>query len=537
MFPTRRTLLQMAAAGTASALFPFPLSAQEDSWNSGDVAHLIPTATHERFLIKASFENARSEAPVLKVDGQDVPGSRTDLAGKFWQFDATGLEGGREYILQLFEGGGGEITGSWPLKTFPAPGTMPASMRILAFTCAGGMDGPTLPDGKTGFLEMAARHRLLERGLSYAPDAVISNGDHIYWDIKTTLNKPFADFVRQAYWGPIGGALDTTRPMLDPRNAAIFQALCNWQIAGLYGTRLRSSPSFFVTDDHDMFENDEFTDELATQPADSYGLRAAELTQFMYYPELFPYAQPYGDWLDGGLRKGRVDGSNMLFGSIRFGDLLEAVIYDCRRMIDYKGKHARVIPQAPEEWIINRTLAEDSLHFMHCPGMPFGYSSGKLGDWYPDNLNEDLGKLVMYEPKPGWQAGWFGQHQRFLEAISMQEKRAPIIMQGDLHACAAGMIYKSGDLRFKRPIENVLSGPLGTGDTGFPSSYRAIETSPSQLIGMEELMPTTEKNGFTIIDVTEDAVTYSMYAWRPPQPVEEIGTMEPVLVHTIPRSI
>jgi hypothetical protein len=29
---------------------------QTDTWNQGQLAHLIPAASHERFLIKASFK-------------------------------------------------------------------------------------------------------------------------------------------------------------------------------------------------------------------------------------------------------------------------------------------------------------------------------------------------------------------------------------------------------------------------------------------------------------------------------------------------
>jgi hypothetical protein len=36
---------------------------------------------------------------------------------------------------------------------------------------------------------------------------------------------------------------------------------------------------------------------------------------------------------------------------------------------------------------------------MHAPSLPFAYSSGKLGDWYPDVLDAKLGKLVLYESK------------------------------------------------------------------------------------------------------------------------------------------
>jgi hypothetical protein len=54
------------------------------------------------------------------------------------------------------------------------------------------------------------------------------------------------------------GTLDLSVPMLHPKNAAVFTVICDYQIPGLYGTTLRSTPAFFLTDDHDMFENDEF---------------------------------------------------------------------------------------------------------------------------------------------------------------------------------------------------------------------------------------------------------------------------------------
>lgn len=47
---------------------------------------------------------------------------------------------------------------------------------------------------------------------------MISNGDHIYWDQKTLLNKPFAKFVTEKVWPDYGGALALSVPMLHPRN-------------------------------------------------------------------------------------------------------------------------------------------------------------------------------------------------------------------------------------------------------------------------------------------------------------------------------
>ena len=52
---------------------------------------------------------------------------------------------------------------------------------------------------------------------------------------------------------------------------------------------------------------------------------------------------------------------------------------------------------------------------------------------------------------------------------------------------------------------------------------------------MDETLQLTEKNGFTVIDVTPDKLTFSVFVWRPPQPVEEIDTMKPALVYEVPR--
>ncbi|MFG3757347.1 hypothetical protein, partial [Klebsiella pneumoniae] len=98
-----------------------------------------------------------------------------------------------------------------------------------------------------------------------------------------------------------------------------------------------------------------------------------------------------------------------------------------------------------------------------------------------------------------------------------------------------GQMTRSGDLSLAHPVHAVMAGTLGTGDLGFPSAYRGIESMPSQLIGMEQALKPTEKNGFTIIDVTPDKMTFTMFLWRPPQPVEDIDTMAPALVYEVPR--
>src|SRR4029434_7006196 len=121
---------------------------------------------------------------------------------------------------------------------------------------------------------------------------------------------------------------------------------------------------------------------------------------------------------------------------------------------DYKGTQARILPQWTENWLIERTRAEDTAHFFHAPSLPFAYSSGKLGDWYPDLLDEKTGKLVMSEAKPGRARGWFAQHQQLVQAMASQKKRPAVIVQGDFHATGAGRMLRSDQLRLERPVQD-----------------------------------------------------------------------------------
>jgi len=72
-------------------------------------------------------------------------------------------------------------------------------------------------------------------------------------------------------------------------------------------------------------------------------------------------------------------------------------------------------------------------------------------------------------------------------------------------------------------------------DLVFPSSFRKIDSKPSRLVGMAEVLKVTEKNGFSLIDVTPDKITFAVFMWRPPQPIVEIDTMPPALVFEVPR--
>jgi hypothetical protein len=141
----RRDLLAGAAATGALSLLPLDLHgtsrAADDGWNAGLVAHLLPTVSHDRILLKASFHEPLKEIPFLHVGGRPIVGERTDREGFFWQFDAAGLEPSRPYALVLTDARGRPLCDEWPLTTFPAADDQPKQLRLLIFTCAGGHDG------------------------------------------------------------------------------------------------------------------------------------------------------------------------------------------------------------------------------------------------------------------------------------------------------------------------------------------------------------------------------------------------------------
>ena len=371
---TGRTLLAAAclAARDGSARSP----AFEDSWRQGDLVHLLPLVNDRQMLIKASFASPRMSPPHLHVDGRHIPGVKSDSRGRFWQFHVAPLQPDRCYELQLQDRAGEALTDPWPLKTFPAPDAPVELLRILAYTCAGGNEAMGLADGTAAFLPLMIRQRLLKRGLSFSPDVVIANGDHIYWDQATSQNKPaaFAEPARRLF--EEYGLLDRGKPALHADNETILTAIADPQIAQLYGVHLRSVPVYMLTDDHDLFENDEASDELITLPPDHHMLDVARSTQHLYYPEFLPDSTR-SPWLAGSSAADRAGGVSEVYGTLRYGKLLEILLYDTKRYCTIKGPSATVIPPETERWLRERTASDETDHLMHIPSTPLGWSAGK----------------------------------------------------------------------------------------------------------------------------------------------------------------
>ena len=534
-----------AGAGTARA---------EDGWRQGDLLHLVPGANHERFVVKCSFRGPR-RPPLLRVGDASIGDASieprvTDSEGRYFAFDARGLEPDREYALQLFDEAGDSLTDPWPLRTYPAPDAQPETARLLAYTCAGGY--PSYPPGRGDeqpFLSLALRRRLLARALSFEPDALIAIGDHFYWDQRTQLDSARADIRESARtWYEGMGPLDRSLPAKGTSNEAAIKTAIEPQFAELYGVMLRSTPSYFVNDDHDYYENDEATDRFVTLPPHAYQLSFGRFTRDLFMPEFLP--DPTRPALMSGSGAGdREPGVSESFGTFRWGNLAEALIYDCARFLSLKGEVGGLVPPEAEAWLAARTADQGVRHLFHVPSHPFGWTAGKWREWYPDVADVGAGdtaisqtrtdgrrfRLTTERAKFFWQRGWFLQHQRLLAALAGQSERPGIVLSGDLHATGHVRIARSADLDLgANPVHAILTGPLGTG-RGWPSRGRGTPPVTPHGLEVEDVAPVREKNGFALFDIDPEAVTVRLFEWRRGEPEDAIDTLAPYHTVTIPR--
>jgi len=522
----RRRFLRSSAAAALSLTAPPDLimqtaAAAAGDWDAGPVRLLLPTVSDSRMLIKISFDAPLSEAPTLRVGGTSVRGRMGDTRGSHWHFYATDLPAGRPQRLELAGARGAALCQPWELATFPGADERPEKFRLLIYTCAGGHEVHK-------FLPVATRNRLLRRALSFAPNAVVANGDQVYWDLLAPVGSLLlgmsADAVKL-------GTFDRSDIVLGGDNETVLKRVAGPQIMPVYGTDFRSTPVFFLQDDHDYFDNDEATDDVVTFPPSFFMLQLARATQGMYYPEFLPdAARPLGlPWSSSG---DRVWGASESFGTIRYGRLAEILLYDIRRTLTMAGPSAVYVDPEVEKWLKARIAATEVTHLVQVPSNPPGWTAGKWGEWYPDVLGPD-GKLTAAIPKPYWQSGWLKQHDRLMAATAAMKNRVPLVISGDLHAIGFGRMLRSGGLDFRaNPVNVVLSGPLGTRPGGWPSARRGTGAMPPAHLDMDERVKPIEQHGFTLVDFTPDKMVVRLFKWDvKSQAVEAIDTLEPF--HTV----
>jgi phosphodiesterase/alkaline phosphatase D-like protein len=210
----------------------------------------------------------------------------------------------------------------------------------------------------------------------------------------------------------------------------------------------------------------------------------------------------------------RPAGVSESYGTLRFGKLLELLLYDCRRHQTLKGKLGSLVPEEVEAWLHARMASTDTRHLIQVPSIPVGWTAGKWGEWYPDVLGRER-RLTIEEPKDFWQPGWLRQHDRLLASASAM-KRLPLFLNGDLHSVAEATIERSGEHDFSRnPIRTAVVGPLGT-CSGWPSTGgRGTRGVPSAVLDAQEDLASIEENGFVLADVATDEITLSYFRWAP----------------------
>ena len=489
------------------------------AWDAGMVRHLLPTVSDSRLLIKASFNTALPEAPTLHGGNASVRGRMGDTRGEFWHFHAIDLRPGQPHRLSLTGSDGRALCEPWELSTFPGPDERPGQFRLLFFSCAGGHEAMK-------FLPPAIRNRLFRHALSFQPHAAVANGDHVYWDLLSPLTSKRYGASPEAE--AIAGKFDRAGVVLGGDNETVLKRAAGPQIAPVYGTEFRSTPVFFLQDDHDYFDNDEATDDIVTFPPTHFMLQLARATQQMYYPEFLPdVARPRG--LPWSSAADRVDGVSESFGTIRYGRLAEVLLYDIRRTLTLAGQSAVYVDVEVEKWLKSRMAATEVAHVVHAPSNPPGWTAGKWGEWYPDILGPDR-KLTTAQPKPYWQPGWLKQHDRLMAAMSAMNGRVPLVVSGDMHSIALGKMLRSGALELRlNPIHVALSGTIGTWPGGWPSSgIRGTPATPSAVLDFEEQVKPIEQHGFTIADFTADKIVLRFFKWDVnTQPIDAIDTLQP----------
>lgn len=520
------------AARSADSFAQTATPAPDPSWDAGQVRHLLPTVSDSRILIKASFAKPLSGAPTLRIGARSFRGTVNDTERSFWQFYATGLQPGERHSLSLTAADGKNLCQPWDLSTFPARASQPDSFRVLFFTCAGGPDSAASSgtDALTsGNLPTAIRNRLMRRALTFQPQAMVANGDHVYWDLHSPRVAPESrDYTRLK-------SFSRSALVFGNKNETVLKQSAGPQIVPVYGTDFRSTPVFFLQDDHDYFDNDEAFDEIVTFPPVWFQLQLARATQKLYYPEFLPDdTRPRGlPW--GGTGSGDVSES---WGTLRYGRLAEVLLYDVRRTCTLAGPSAVFINPEVEGWLAARSASPDVTHLVHAPSNPLGWTAGKWMEWYPDVLNRE-GKLTTKEPKPYWQSGWMKQHDRLVAAMTGMKRRIPLTISGDLHAVGIGKILRSGSLNLvKNPLTAVLAGPIGTAPGAWPSAFRGVGSTPPQHLDVQEEVKPIEQHSFTIVDFLPDRIRLRFFKWDvKTQPPDVIDTLEPFHTTEIGRPV
>ncbi len=534
---SRRNILKLTAAASATPLLGCSKQSNKDDWHKGSVQHILPLSGANSFNIKVSF-NAPQKGVSLNINGTHHAGLQEDTDARFFSFLVRDLSPATQYELQLINPENAPLCDSWPLKTLPALQDEVENLTLAAFTCAGGPDWPVIWDNH-GFKPVAYRQALFDILLKDKPDLVISNGDHIYWDFHSWVENREGWLAKTAMQKMLDmkGRFDESKPVLGTRNEETLINIADEQVAAIYGVAFRSTPILFVTDDHDYFDNDDSTPQKTTFPPNNFHQDLRDTLQRFYFPEFIVQTQEEKS-LPGAFEKQGIWLSKQ-FGRLRFGKLLDTLLYDCGGAISLNGDDAGLVPKSVEDWLLAQTQQENTHHLIHVPSHPLGWTAGKWREWYPDLLESSGTLLAQVKGKTGndkynWQSGWWHQHQRLCQAMSAQKKRKAICVSGDLHLLGSGKIQKSGDEDLSQnPPTTILSGPVGVGDLGWLSRARGVTAKHPKALTVKNILKPVERNGYTLLKINTKIIQVQQFQCPQGLPDPEMLTVEEVTKFTI----
>src|SRR5262249_11152545 len=87
------------------------------------------------------------------------------------------------------------------------------------------------------------------------------------------------------------------------------------------------------------------------------------------------------------------------------------------------------------------------------------------------------------------------------------------------------------------PISAVLTGPISTRPSGWPSARRGTGALPPIHLDMDEGVTPIEQHGFTIADFAPDKIVLRMFKWDvKTQSVEAIDSLDPFHTAVLARA-
>ena len=258
-----------------------PPSTPRDHWDQGRLRHLLPTVSDSRLRIKASFDTALTLVA--------APPSRR--SARRWTDDryhggVLGIRrrwsGGGSALYAFARGAGKALCEPWTLATFPRPDAPVERCRVLFFACAGGHESlGYLPTSCVIVCCVGRSHISLRPWLRTATTSIGISAQKIGLGLPTGASPGLSK----------SPASSTALPRCSAIEMRGSQARGGPQIVPVYGVDFRSTPVFFVQDDHDYFDNDKANEKIVTFPPSWFMLQLARATQALYYPEFLPDAQ------------------------------------------------------------------------------------------------------------------------------------------------------------------------------------------------------------------------------------------------------